>query len=498
MLFRKKKADDHEEVMEPRANSPARQQPRRRPQLLTLLFAWISGASLKVLDRMVEDGYSEAYNTYSKIGCVMCFISCLAALAGACFVSTITHSMPIIVLGGTVWGCTILAVDRVLIATWVKSKSLLLSIVILSSRLTLTLVVGNLVTYVVEPALFRGSVDRELAHERIEAHRINQAELPSNRDVKEEEAKVQASLDALEDQIAKQQDKVAKASEALAEELGGGGVTHKAGRGLVSEEKRQALESEQSSLVQLKNRLEPRIHTLMTQLTNLVASERNTEQSNQIKLKEADDAEENANDLAVRIEALGRYAAKHPIVWTFKWLLTATLLLIECLPILCKFQISVSGDDYYGIADAAMGERLRDKKDQMEQQNDRRSKAAADRTKEIKKAKLQASNTPLLRRIADAETMKRADIDKQNIEYDGELQRRGMAKLTESAYHTIEPLYRERVRSDFEEALRRQREEANTNQSESTATEYHMAQPSPLHPTVTPPDNGAVAHRKRA
>ena len=225
-------------------------------------------------------------------------------------------------------------------ACWELGKNLLSTLFMMTVRFGLALLVGFLVSYPAELALFRPEINMILAKERTEARLRANALIANDPTLKTEKETLLQQKRELRQEIEARRKETQKLYEEFKDESEGTAGTMRFGHGPVAKQKEERYREAQAQFAAVEKRDLAEIDAIDAGLASL-------EQMKQERVKAMDEKQANANGILARASALHRLMHERPVVAWIKWAITLILLLLECIPLLTKLSSSLSKDNAY-------------------------------------------------------------------------------------------------------------------------------------------------------
>lgn len=392
-------------------------------RMLTRWCAGMSGASLAVLDACEQDGDADEYSKYAKLGLMMLVVGCLSGASSAYAMFVVCQNWRASGLFGVFWGMVILSLDRLIVATWTLAASWWANVVLIGSRFGLSLLIGFLISYPVELAIFHPEIASVLEKERSEAALSANATIENDPTRKQEREDLLQQKKTLRDEMAKKDSEVQRLYEEFKAEAEGSAGTGKFGYGPVARQKEERYRECKHQYDVLYKRDMAQIAAIDGQLDQL-------RQSKQQSLVSMDRKQEQATGLLARASALHRLMAERPVVAWIKWGITCLLLLLETLPMLVKLQASLSGKSAYEAKQAEMAARVLDKERHANQaqrhQHDlhaERSRQRLEQTRQTHQADLDAQRQMAAQQQVVRDHDHQTTLQKRDLSRQAELQR---------------------------------------------------------------------------
>jgi Domain of unknown function (DUF4407) len=300
------------------------------------ILLWSSGADHRILAK--EECLTERYK-YSAIGMTVLLTATMAIFSGGYALFTVFASLPTSIIGGSLWGLTILNLDRFFILSSKRSKSnsQLTFYTAASLRLLIALLLSFVVAKPLELRLFEHEINRELKKERI---------LEQNQEFNALESGLQTQEKELQD--SKQEKKQLYSNWQRAEtdankEAEGTGGTRNTGKGIVYQEKRELANSLKQQFEQINNNVQQQQQEV-NKLRETLQEKKERSQDKLVKTETESGME--LGSFLDRLVALEKLSAENSTIHNINLLITTLFIIIEISPVLVK---TLSGKGSYDV-----------------------------------------------------------------------------------------------------------------------------------------------------
>ena len=321
------------------------------------LFAWVSGADMQVMEACAQDGVTAEYAKYNKLGIIMLLLGGLAGVSAGYATWTVSQNLAVSVALGIFWGLMILSVDRLIVATWTVTRSKAVTALTLLARLIMTLLIGYLVSYPVEMAIFQPEIMLMLSREQTEEALKRNAEIENDPAMKTERQSLDEKQNSIKQELDGKQQELQGLYRAFIDESEGRDGTGEIGHGPVAKQKEARYKECKREYQALQIKDEAEIAKIQNHLDKIQAVKEQ-------RLAEMDSKQSLATGLLARASALHHLMAERPVVAWIKWAITLILLLLESLPILTKLSASLSEENTFESKKSEMAYRVMDSHEQ--------------------------------------------------------------------------------------------------------------------------------------
>jgi hypothetical protein len=311
---------------------------------LVKFLLWSSGADHRILAQ--EECLTERYK-YSAIGMTVLLTATMAFFSGGYALFTVFTSLPTSIVGGSLWGLTILNLDRffILSSKRRKSNSQLTFYTAASLRLLIALLLSFVVAKPLELRLFEHEINRELRKERRIEQKQEFSDLESG--LQTQETELQESKQEKKELY----DNWQTAEKNANEEAEGTGGTRNIGKGIVYQEKRELANSLKQQFEQINNNVQQQQQevnklreTLQDNYDQLPFGYATRSQNNLAKTERESGIK--LGSFLDRLVALEKLSAENPTIRTINLLITTLFIIIEISPVLVK---TLSGKGSYDV-----------------------------------------------------------------------------------------------------------------------------------------------------
>ncbi|MGH3375181.1 MAG: DUF4407 domain-containing protein [Actinoallomurus sp.] len=330
---------------------------------------WLSGAQADVIARAPTDR-----GRYAGIGFAILFTSSMAAVSATFALTTaLKVPMPFAVLFGLLWGTAIMGLDRWLVLTIQRHESKIQVFLPALPRVALAILFGVVISTPLVLQIFHPEIDKEIVTMREEQaqsfvtqqrngsvgaqiNRLTQertqlnAVITSGGDGPVDPA-VDPTIRGLEQQLKSAQQTKDRAFDDWSCQVYGKPGGCKVGNGPLAARKKADYDSATAKVKQIGDQItartnelkgdnetgrSQRVATARQQLKTVDGELSNLTTQRDLRQKDFDAKNKEADGLLMRLKALNRVSAKDSTMRTVHWTLFLFILAIECLPVLVK------------------------------------------------------------------------------------------------------------------------------------------------------------------
>lgn len=284
-------------------------------------FCWCSGARLYILRQCPTD-----YNTFLGIGIVIFLTGILATLSGSYAFYTVFNNTAAAVLFGIFWGVLIFFLDWYLVSSLKKQGNFRRELLMSIPRFVFAFFLAVVIAQPIELKLFESEINAE-----IENNLIKEGAKQSNAIAQSfgEIPKLEQDNENMALQIKLKETMRNELFAMVISEAEGTSGTGRAGKGSVFLEKKNALQTAEAELGELKSALMPLIQSNSSRISGLREQRDAQAQSSKAVLDEA-------SGFLARMEAMGRLSKRSSRTQAVSIFITLLFLCIESAPIFVK------------------------------------------------------------------------------------------------------------------------------------------------------------------
>ena len=299
-------------------------------------FFWSAGADVKVLEKCPTEQIK-----YTAIGVMMLFISLLSCVSFTIFLTISFEFNPFLALiGGVIWACLIFCLERVVLTSFRKGETSVITIVL---RFVLVLSTA----FVIGEPLVLSFYAKEIKLEMISQNRsiVTNARQEITARYQEEVSNLESSnnnIQARLDLLKKDRD---DKQNAITEEVEGKSRTGRSGYGIAAKQKEDAFNDANAKYNEYKTE-----SVEILKQNNARLSEIRKEIEDQTKITA--ETAKGADGILARQEALSSLIRNKSGVATFYFACLAILILLETIPLIFKvfgkkngYEIALDGEE---------------------------------------------------------------------------------------------------------------------------------------------------------
>ena len=288
------------------------------------------------VDKNLIDACSNGeQNKYVGIGATVFFTAVMATIAGSYALFTVFDNLYAAIFFGLIWGLLIFNLDRFIVSTIKKSDSKWKEFLQASPRILLAVIIAIVISKPLELKLFEKEINQVLLTEKNQMTLDNKTQIAAQ--FNPEITEINNEIEALKQEINKQEAKTNALYETYISEAEGRKGTKLLGKGPVYKEKREKHDAALAELNQLKKDNAAKISTKETAIIDLQKKQEVYEAKTQPIIA-------NFDGLMARINALGK------LPWLPSFFIFLLFLVIETSPIFAKL-ISPKGEYDFKLED---------------------------------------------------------------------------------------------------------------------------------------------------
>ena len=299
--------------------------------MLKNFFHTCSGVDKNLIDAC----YNGEQNKYVGIGATVFFTAVMATIAGSYALFTVFDNLYAAIFFGLIWGLLIFNLDRFIVSTIKKSDSKWKEFSQASPRILLAVIIAIVISKPLELKLFEKEINQVLLTEKNQMTLDNKTQIAAQ--FNPEITEINNEIEALKQEINKQEAKTNALYETYISEAEGRKGTKLLGKGPVYKEKREKHDAALAELNQLKKDNAAKISTKETAIIDLQKKQEVYEAITQPIIA-------NFDGLMARINALGK------LPWLPSFFIFLLFLAIETSPIFAKL-ISPKGEYDFKLED---------------------------------------------------------------------------------------------------------------------------------------------------